>query len=88
MKLKYEFIVRNIVDEFVLVPVGTAALDFAGMITTTEVGALLVEALKNHVTKEELVEKVTAEYDIDAETAKADIDEFIQKLDKLDLIEY
>ena len=88
MKLKYEFIVRNIVDEFVLVPVGTAALDFAGMITTTEVGALLVDSLKSHVTKEELVEKVLAEYDTDAKTAKADIDEFIEKLDKLGLIEY
>lgn len=87
MKLKYEFIVRNIVDEYVLVPVGEAALDFAGMMTTTEVGALLVEALKTDVTRQELLDRVTAEYDVDPATAGADIDEFIGKLEKLGLIE-
>ena len=50
MKLKYEFAVREIVDEYVMVPLGASALEFSGMISTSETGAFLVEALKHDVT--------------------------------------
>lgn len=87
MKLKYEFVVRNIVDEYVLVPMGDAALAFAGMITTSEVGAFLIELLKNDVTREEMARKLMAEYEVDADTAYGDLDEFLAQLKKLDLLE-
>lgn len=87
MKLKYEFVVRNIVDEYVLVPVGDAALSFGGMITTSEVGAFLIEGLKTDVTREELAAKLMAEYEVDADTAYADLDEFLAQLEKLNLLE-
>lgn len=87
MKLKYEFVVRNIVDEYVLVPVGDAALSFGGMITTSEVGAFLIEGLKTDVTREELAAKLMAEYEVDADTAYADLDEFLAQLQKLNLLE-
>ena len=37
MKLKYEFSVREIAGDYVLVPLGEAALKLSGMITTNEV---------------------------------------------------
>lgn len=87
MKLKYDFVVRNIVDEYVLVPVGDAALSFGGMITTSEVGAFLIGQLKDDVTREELAERLVAEYEVDADTARADLDEFLGQLKKLELLE-
>ena len=87
MKLKYEFVVREIMGEYVLVPSGEAAMTFGGMITTSEVGAFLIDVLKDEVTKEEMADRLMAEYDVDIDTANADIDEFLSKLDQLGIIE-
>ena len=54
MKIKYDFSVREIAGDFVLVPLGEAALQLSGMITTNEVGAFLIEQLQTETTKEKL----------------------------------
>lgn len=87
MKLKYEFVVRNIMDEYVLVPVGEAALKFAGMITTSEVGAFLIDLLKTDTDKDTLVQRVTDEYDVEELQAAKDVEEFLDRLQKLELLD-
>ena len=86
MKLKYDFAVREIMGEYVMVPLGDGALEFAGMISTTETGALLVEALKQDVSREELLKRILDEYDVDEQTAMTDLDEFLDRLRKLNLL--
>lgn len=86
MKLKYEFAVREIVGEYVMVPMGEAALEFAAMISTSETGALLVDALKADVTREELLALLLDHYEIDEQTAGADLDEFLTQLRKLGVL--
>lgn len=87
MKLKYDFAVREIVGEYVMIPLGEGALAFSGMISTSETGATLVDALKTHVTRQELLDRLLEDYDIDPATAEADLDEFLENLRKMDLIE-
>jgi hypothetical protein len=86
MKLKYDFSVREIVGEYVMVPLGKGALEFSGMISTSETGALLVEALKQDVTREDLLQKILDEYDVDLPTANEDLDEFLNQLRKLNIL--
>ena len=86
MKLKYNFAVREIAGDYVMVPLGESALKFAGMISTSETGALLADALKHDVTKEELLQKLVKEYDVDEIVAMDDINEFIVRLQKLDIL--
>lgn len=86
MKMKYEFAVRDIAGDYVLVPLGEAALHFSGMMTTTDVGAFIVQALAEETTLEELAEKLMAEYEVDAATAMADLKEFTAQLRKLDIL--
>lgn len=86
MKLKYDFAVREIVGEYIMVPLGAAALKFSGMISTSETGAVLAEALKEHVTRQELLQQLLEQYDIDEATAAADLDLFLDQLRKLDLL--
>ena len=86
MKLKYDFAVREIVGEYIMVPLGAAALKFAGMISTSETGAVLAEALKEHVTRQELLQQLLEQYDIDEATAAADLDLFLDQLRKLNLL--
>ena len=86
MKLKYDFAVREIVGEYVMVPLGAGALAFSGMIATTETGATLAEALQKEMTRQELLQLLLDEYEIDEATAAADLDEFLNQLKQLNLL--
>lgn len=81
MRASEEFILREIAGEFMLVPTGSAAAKFNGLITTNEIGCFIFKALREEdQTEESLVEKITGEYDIDTETAAADLKEFLQQM--------
>ncbi|MGN0357768.1 MAG: PqqD family protein [Blautia sp.] len=87
MRIKYEFSVREIAGDYVLVPLGEAAIKLSGMITTNDVGVFIVEQLQTDISKQELLEKVLDEFEIDSKHASDDIDEFISHLNRLDLLE-
>lgn len=87
MKLKYEFVERLIVDEYVLVPAGEAARTFGGMITTSEVGATIMRALKQDMSQAELLALLMEEYDVDAQTANSDLNAFVQQLREWNVLE-
>lgn len=87
MKLKYEFSVREIAGDFVILPMGAAALKLSGMLTTNEAGAFLWEQLKSEITEEKLIERLADEFAVDAATAAKDVKEFVDQLQSLDLIE-
>lgn len=86
MKIKSGFLLRNVADKNIVVPVG-AQLDFSGMLTLNDTAAFLWNNLSEDTTKEELLKKLTAEYDVDSETAKNDIESFLQKLSSLGILE-
>ena len=86
MRLKYDFSVREIVGEYVMIPLGRGALEFSGMISTSETGAFLVDALKQNVTRDELLQCILNAYDIDRKTAEADLDSFLTQLRDLNLL--
>ena len=87
MKIKSGYIMREVADNYVVVPTGQATVDFNGMITLNETGAFLWEQLAEEKNLEELVENFTKEYDVDEATAKKDIMEFVEKLKDADLID-
>lgn len=87
MKLKYEFAVRNIAGEYILVPMGAGALQFSGMVTTNAVGAAICDCLKENTTSQAILENLLQEFDIDEATAKADMEAFLADLDKAGLLE-
>ena len=80
MKLKEDFVLRQIVDTWVVLPLGAASLDFNGMLTLNESGAILWRALEKGRGREELADALCAEYDVDRATAIEDVDAFLQKL--------
>lgn len=80
MKLKENFVLRQVADTWVVLPLGTASLDFNGMLTLNDSGTLLWRALEQGGDREALADALTAEYNVDRETALADVDEFIGNL--------
>lgn len=87
MKIKKDFILREIAGDYVLVPVGKTALEFNGMLTVNETGVLLWNLLREGTTTAELVQAVLEEYETDEATAKADVEEYIALLQEKNIIE-
>ena len=80
MKIKENFLLRQVADTWVVMPIGQEMLDFNGMLTLNETGAFLWQKLQEGADLEGLVKALTAEYDVSAEIARADAEGFCQKL--------
>lgn len=74
------FLLRQVVDTMVLVPIGPAANDFHGMVTLNSTGAFLWEQLAQEQTLSSLTDALVAEYDVDREQAQKDVEAFVAKL--------
>ena len=80
MKQSPDFLLRDVADSLVLVPVGAATERFPGMITLNESGKLLWEALATEQTPETLTELLLEQYEVAPQQARADVDAFLKKL--------
>lgn len=80
MKIKENFVLRQVAGAWVVLPLGSATLDFNGMLTINESGLLLWSLLEVGKGPEDMVEALLAAYDVDRETATADVEEFLNKL--------
>lgn len=87
MKIKENYILRQVADSSVVVPVGAATIDFNGMINLNETGAFLFKILQNGASKEDMVKALLEEYRVDAVTAAQDAEHFINKLKDAGIIE-
>lgn len=80
MKIKENFVLRQVADTWVVLPLGQATVDFKGMLTLNESGLLLWRLLEKGTTREALATALTEEYEVSESEALADADEFVQKL--------
>lgn len=87
MKLKENFALRQVADTWVVLPLGDETVNFHGMLTLNETGALLWQALEQGGSREELAAALTKEYAVSMEIALADVDEFLARLEKTGCLE-
>lgn len=87
MKIREGFMLRQVADNYVIVPVGKATYEFNGMIKINETGAFIWECLKEDLSLEALVDLLVKEYDVTREVATNDLSFFINELEKAHLIE-
>ncbi len=87
MKVKEGFMLKQVCDEFMVVPVGAASVDFKSVIRLNETGAFLWRILENGATKEDMLKDILDEYDVPADVASADIDAFILKLNDAGIVD-
>lgn len=87
MKLSGDFIIRNIADEYVIVPVGETAAKFHSLITANELGAFICTKLKEDKSEDEILKAILEDYDIDEDSARRDLSGFLQYLKNLNLLE-
>ena len=79
-KVKDHFIMKRIVDEFIVIPRGSEALNLNCSVVFNEAGAFLWDQLKEFKDEETLAAALQAHYNIDAELAKEDTKAFLEKM--------
>ena len=87
MKIKEGFVLRQIVDSYVVIPLAQATISLNGMINLNHSGAMLWQLMEQGTTREALVDALLAEYEVSREEAKKDVDAFIEKLETANCIE-
>ena len=86
-KVKDGFIMKNIADEYVVIPRGTQAIEINASMVFNESGAFLWKKLSYFIDEDTLVDKKKKKYFIDEMLAKKDVRAFLEKLDINGLIE-
>lgn len=80
MKRNSNFLLREVADTLVIVPVGEAVTGFPGMMTLNATGAYIWELLETEQTVQSLADGLMQHYDVDRETALADVEKFVEKI--------
>lgn len=80
MKQSPDFLLQEVADTIVVVPVGQATVGFGGMITLNPTGAFLWRLLETEQSVESLTQALLDRYDVDPITARQDVEAFVRKL--------
>lgn len=86
MKRNPNFLLREVAGKQVVVPVGAASVEFAGMINLNAVGAYLWQKLETEQTLDTLTDALTERYEVTQEIARADVEAFVESLTKVGAI--
>lgn len=87
MKINANYVLRQIADTWVVLPLGDATLDFNGMMTLNETGSFLWSILEKGCQQTDLVNALLNEYEVTKEQAEVDVEEFLNKLRNIDCLE-
>lgn len=87
MKAKDGFVLRNVIDEYILMPVDDTILQFDGAVLLNEVSAFVWNQLQNPVSKENLLKSIIDEFEVEEEVAAQDLDNLLETFAGLGIIE-
>lgn len=87
MKVKNGFILREVANQYIVVPTGNRTLDFNGIITLNNSGKYLWDNLQDSITYGDLVNLIVNKYEVTKEVAIRDVKEFIDNLNKHNILE-
>jgi hypothetical protein len=87
MKIKKGFVLRNVVDEYMVMPTGENIAKFEGTAVLNEVSAFVFKQLENGISREDLLTAMLAEFDVDEATAARDLDALLAQFRELGLLE-
>ena len=86
MKIKLDFVLREIAGDLLLVPAGQTAMDLNGMIILNEVGGEVWKLLPEVADEEELISRLLEEYDVEEAVLRKDVEAFLGELRALNIL--
>ena len=87
MKIKDDFVLRRVANTWTVLPLSAEVLNFDGMLTLNESGAMLWNVLIKGADFDMLVDALLNEYDVTREQALTDAEEFLNMLKSVGCIE-
>ena len=87
MKLKQEFVLRNIAGDNILIPVTGIGNKFDGLITLNETGVFIWQQLEAEKDPDAIVAALLEEYEVSEEKARADVENLLAQLTVLGILE-
>ena len=86
MKLKPDFQIVQMANDYMLVPTGDEIDTFNGTVILNEVSAFILDQLKEDLEKEDLVERLVKEFDVESATAREDVDAAVEKMKQIGIL--
>ena len=86
MRLKYNFSINKVVNQYTAVAIGDDAKSFNSIVVLNNVGKEIFEYLKQDITMEMLVNGVCKSYEGDLKIIRNEITLFVNKLRNMDLL--
>ena len=87
MKIRSGYMLRQVMDVYVVLGIGSEAHNPNQIMSVNETGAFLWGLLEKGAEKQELVDSLTKEYEVDVQTAEKDVEDFLDRLREKALIE-
>lgn len=87
MKIKQGFLLRNVANTHVVLPMSQNTLNYKGMLSLNETGAFLWSELEKGTDREKLLQALLEEYDVSEAVAAADMDEFLEHIERIGALE-
>ena len=87
MKIKSGYVLREVVDLYVIIGTGSGAYRPDQIMSLNETGAFLWNILKDGAEKQDLVRDLVKEFAVDEQTAEKDVEVFLAQLRRNDLID-
>lgn len=88
MKIKSGFVLRMVVDEYIVIPIAAdETTPTKSIFTLSKTGGFLWKMLENEQQETDLVNALTCEYNVDQSTAENDVHNFILQLQEIGCME-
>ena len=82
-----DFVLREVLGEYMLIPTGKLSMTTNGVITISESAAYLLKKMDQGKTISQLCELLLEEYEVDRETVLSDVNEMVNNMYALNIIE-
>ena len=87
MKIKDGFLLREIADTHVVIPIAERVIDFKGMMILNDVSASVWEFMGEHRTHDEILDHILDSYEVDKETAENDLYGLLDQMEASGVLE-
>ena len=87
MKRSENFVLKELMGNYVLVPVGDAAINLNGVISLNETAKFLWDAAEGEFELDDLVNAIVREYEVDIQTATSGAEVFLKRMKEEGCIE-
>lgn len=84
MKIKDGYVLKKVVDEYVLYPVGQNVVEARGLMKINMTAKFILEKMENEITYDDLLQSIVDEYEAESEEeverVRKDLDRFLDSL--------